>query len=234
MKYTRYDMKRKNNSNLLLIVVLLSTLVFAFLIGTVVSNVLLKDSSKIKDGIKPNNVVDVVNNNNETKKIKYIAVQGGMFKESGNVDKAKNTLSAYGNPFTIQEQNGTRVLLGIYSEEQGLNMMKALTEKNIENSKITFEINTSSSPCDEAIAAAISAELEVLSKLSDKEIKSIKSSDLKEWLSSLQEIDKSSKNIGLLEEVKAHINALPSEIEKDKAPEYYSFLYSFMKKLISK
>lgn len=233
MKYTRYDMKRKSNSNLLLIVVLLSTLIFAFLIGTVVSNVILKNSNKIKEGIKPNNVVDVVNSN-ETKKIKYIAVQGGMFKESGNVDKAKNTLSAYGNPFTIQEQNGTRVLLGIYSEEQGLNMMKQLTEKNIENSKMIFEINSSGSPCDEAIAAAIGAELEVLSKLSDKEIKSIKSSSLKEWLSSLQEIDKSSKNIELLQEVKAHINALPSEIEKDKAPEYYSFLYSFMKKLSSK
>jgi hypothetical protein len=233
MKYTRYDMKRKSNSNLLLIVVLLSTLVFAFLIGTVVSNVLLKDSSKIREGIKPNNVVDVVNSK-ETKKVKYIAVQGGMFKESPNVDKTKNTLSAYGNPFTIQEQNGTRVLLGIYTEEQGLNMMKTLTEKNIENSKMTFEINSSSSPCDEAITAAISAELEVLSKLSDKKIKSIESKVLKEWLATLQEIDKNSKNIGLLEEIKAHINALPSEIERDKVPECYSFLYSYMKKLSSK
>ncbi len=157
-----------------------------------------------------------------------------MFKESPNVDKAKNTLSPYGNPFTIQEQNGTRVLLGIYSEEQALNMMKALTEKSIDNSKMVFEIISSSSPCDEAITAAISAELEVLSKLSDKEIKSIESKVLKEWLATLQEIDKNSKNIALLEEIKAHINALPSEMERDKVPEYYSFLYSYMKKLSSK
>jgi hypothetical protein len=234
MKYTRYDMKRKNNSNLVLAMVLLSTLVFAFLIGTVVSNVLYKHSSKIDEGAKPNNVVDVVNKN-ETKKItKYIAVQGGMFRESSNVDKAKNTLSVYGNPFTIQEQNGTRVLLGIYSEEEGINLMKQLTEKNIDNSKMTIEINSSSNLCDEAITAAINAELGVLSKLSDKEIKSIKSGALKEWMLTLQEIDKSSKNIVLLEEIKAHINALPSEIEKDKVPEYYSFLYGFMKKISSK
>jgi hypothetical protein len=227
-------MKRKNNNNLVLAVVLLSTLVFAFLIATVVSNVLLKHSGKLEDSKKPNGAVDVVNNN-ETKKItKYIAIQGGMFKESSNVDKAKNTLSPYGNPFTVQEQNGTRVLLGIFSEEEAINIMKALTEKSIDNSKMTFEINSPSNLCDEAITAAITAELDVLSKLRDPEVKSIKSSDLKSWLLTLQEIGKNSKNIALFEEIKAHINALPSEIEKDKVPEYYSFLYSFMKKLISK
>ena len=234
MKYTRYDMKRKSNSIFVLAIVLLSTLIFALVIGTVISTVFLKNSRVKEAVVTQDNVVDGANKNETKKTAKFIAVQGGMFIESSNVDKAKSNLSTYGNPFTIQEQNGTRVLLGIYNEAEALNIIKLLTEKNIDNSKMIFEINISTNPCDEASTAAISAEVDVLSKLSDKDVKSIKSSELKEWLSTLQGLDKSSKNFALLEEIKTHINALPVEIEKGKVSEYYSFLYSFMKKLSAK
>lgn len=231
MRYTRYDMKRKNNSNLIMIIVLLSTLLFAFLIGTVVSNVFIKNSKAQMDTEKPNNAVDVVNKSEAKKIVKLVAVQGGMFKEAGNLDKAKNNLSAFGNPFTIEEQNGTRVLLGIYNEEEALNIIKILTEKNIDNSKMVFEINISNGPCEEEIAGAINAELDVLSKLSDKNVKSVQSAPLKEWAAaSLKEVDKSSKNIALLNEIKTHINELPNEIESSKVPEYYAFLFNFMRK----
>ncbi len=233
MKYTRYDMKRKNNNNIILVAVLFSTLIFALLIGTVVSNLLIKNSSDRKEAVNPNNSVDVVSK--ETKKtVKYIAVQEGMYKESPNVDKAKNNLSAYGNPFAVQEQNGTRVLLGIYIEEEGLNVMKFLTEKGVANSKLLFEINSSNSLCDESIIAALNAELDVLSMLSNKDVKSIETEKLKKWLADLKEVDKNSKNISLLDEIKVHINSLPSEIEKNKVPEYYTFLYNYLKKLSGK
>ncbi|MCM0648967.1 hypothetical protein NBE98_11340 [Clostridium swellfunianum] len=234
MKYTRYDMKRKNNGNLVLGLVLFSTLVFAFLIGTVVSNVFLKNSARKDEVIKPQNAVDVANKTEIKGKVKYIAVQGGKFREAPGVEKTKNALSTYGNPFTIQDPDGTRVLLGIYSEEEALSKIKLLTENNIDNSKMIFELGGSGDACDEAIAAAIGAELDVLSKLSEKDVQSVNSSEIKEWLKGLKDVDKNSKNFALLEELKAQINGLPEKLEKEKAPEYYSFLYGYMKKLAGK
>jgi hypothetical protein len=228
-------MKRKNDSNRFLGLILFFMLVLAVLIASLVFNMIIKNSNVKEESSKPEkNAVDVVNKNETKGPIKYIAVQGGIFSVSENAEKAKGNLSAYGNPFTVQEEKGTRVFLGIYKEEEGLNVMKLLSNNKIDNSKMIFEIDISSDACDGEIVAVISAELDILAKLSDKNIKSIQTEELKKWASSLSEVDKNSKNITLLSEIKSNINNLPKELDKSKVQEQYTFIYSALKKLTVK
>lgn len=237
MKYTRYDMKRKKNRSFTFVLTFLSTLAFAVIIGTIISKFFFSDSN-LKEVVPKaeGNAVDVVKKEGEKKTVKYVVVQGGVFTKSENAEAVKKILSAYGNPFTVTEQKGTRVLLGIYKEEHGLNVMKMLNEKSVDNSKITFEMNISNNDAsDEQIAAIISAEIDVLTPLADANTKSIKTEELKKWCSSeIKEVDKNSKNITILNELKAHINALPDELGKDKASECYIFLYNTLKKITGK
>ena len=235
MKYTRYDMKKRSNGNFVFGIVLVATLIFAFIIGTVISNIFIKNSNINKVPPKANSNVADVSKNTEKKIVKYIVVQNGKFKNAENIEQAKGKLAALGNPFTIQEQDGTRVLLGIYSEEEGLKAIKMLSDKGIENSKMVFDINAGSSPCDEEIAAIISNELSILTKMSDNEVKYIDIKDFKNWCSSeIKAADKNSKNIAVMNELKSHVDSLPNELKKDKVPETYVFLYNQLKKISGK
>jgi hypothetical protein len=232
MKYTRYDIKKKRNNNFALGFVLIGAIIFAFLLGTFITNMLVIKPGDNVDTVKPQDTP--VNQGSSTaskKSVKYIAIQGGMFEKVENAERSKSSLSVYGNPFTIQEQNATRVFLGIYNEEEGIKLINSLKEKSVESSKMVFEINTAGNPCNEELSAIISAEIDILSKLNDKNTKSFQTDELKKWVSDFKEVDKNSKNIDLLSELKAHINNLPKELDKNKASEYYTFLYGLMKKI---
>jgi hypothetical protein len=234
MKYTRYDMKKRKNNNYVFALILVSTIVFAFVIGTVFSKFFLKNSNFNEPKVKsPSNAVNVSNNNSEEKKvIKYIAVQGGKFAKSEYLENARNTLKSYGNPFTIKEEDGTRVFLGIYSEQDAVNVIKTLTDNSIANSKMTFQVTVSSSDaCNDEIVKLIDGELGILSILSDKSVKSYITDEFKRWCSQLKEVDKKSKNIDVLNELKAQANSLPNELGKDKSEECYIFIYNTLKKL---
>lgn len=236
MKYTRYDMKRKRNGNFTFVFIMAATLIFAFVIGTAIFNLLFKNAAVNEVIPKPSKSASEVTKTSEKSIVKYIAVQHGMFLKQENIEQGKNKLVPYGNPFTISEdQKGTRIFLGIYNEAEGIKAIKTLTDKGIENSKMTFEINTALSPCEEEISAVIDAELTILSKLSDNNIKSIPTEELKKWCSTeVKEVDKNSKNINVLNELKEHVNGLPKEISKDKVPECYVYIYNVLKKINNK
>ncbi|ERI90106.1 Occlusion-derived virus envelope protein E25 [Clostridiales bacterium oral taxon 876 str. F0540] len=236
MKYTRYDMKRKKNGNLSFIIVMLSTVIFAFIIGTAVFNLLFKNTAMNEPSPKPSSGAVQVSKTNEKAVVKYIAVQHGLFQKQEYLEPGKNKLVPYGNPFTINEdQKGTRIFLGIYNEDEGLKAIKTLTDKGIDNSKMIFEINTASNPCDEEISAVIDAELTILTKLSDNNVKSIPTEELKKWCSTeVKEADQNSKNINILKELKQHVNSLPKEITRDKVSECYVYIYNILKKINNK
>lgn len=235
MKYTRYDIKKRRGNNFIFGAVLFSTLIFALIIGTIVSSMLFKDSTlKYIPNKEPNNASKVSNENignASNKTVKYIAVQGGVYKKAENAETTKNNLSEYGNPFTVQDDKGTRVFLGIYNEESGLNIIKMLNDKNISNSKMSFNLNISDN-CDSVIAAIISSELDILSKLNDKGIKPIPTDEFKKWLTSLEAVDKESKNFSLLTELTSHINGLPKELSNDNSVNDYKYIYNLLKKLV--
>lgn len=234
MKYTRYDIKKRRGNNFFFGAILIATLIFALIIGTIASKILFKSSVLQYDSNKePNNAINVSKPNSgssEKKIVKYIAVQGGVYKNSSGAEAVRNSLMEYGSPFTVEDDKGIRVILGIYNEENGLNKIKALGEKNISNAKVNFEINVSNN-CDSVITAIISNELDILIKLDDKSVKYIETEKFKEWVASFEEVEKDSKNYNILTDLKAHVNSLSKEITKDMAAENYKFIYGQLKKL---
>lgn len=239
MKYTRYDL-RKENSNKAFIVVILIILVIAFILGTVIFKLLIRapiDSSKADTGANivnsKDNTKSVNNIAKESKITKFIIVQGGMYQSKENADTELNLLNQYGTPFSVTEDGKTRVFLGIYTEEQGGNIVKSLIDQKVDNSKMVFVIN-SNNICDAEIVEIINANIQILNKLSEKNVKAIQTDELKKWCSSLKKVDKNSKNISVLNDILDHVNKMPKELAKDKAGENYAYIYNVIKKIGSK
>jgi len=232
MKYTRYDFKRKKSENKVIIVVLLSILLIAFFLGTFISNIIMKKTAIQTILPDPNSKTAPVNSK-ENKSCKFIVIQGGKFAKIENLELVKKLLTDYGTPFTIEEQNGTRVLLGVYNEDESLKIINELKTKNIDNSKIIFEMQLDNL-CNEELAAIINAELEVVNKLSDKGIKSIQTDELKNWANGLEKVNSKDANSKVLEDYKSHINTLPKELNINNAVDIEVYLYNLLRKITNK
>lgn len=238
MKYTRYDLKNKNNGKTFILLVLL-VLVLAFLFGTIIFKLfsgnynggksLGNETSTGKNSVSKSNVQNVTNQNS-TQAAKFIVIQGGIYANKENAEVEKNLLNAYGSPFTVTEDNKTRVLLGIYVEDQGEKIIKSLNDAKVDNSKMLFTINKDN-VCDAEIAEIVSANIQILNKLSEKDVKAIQTSELKKWCSSLNNENNQGKNIAVLKQLKDDVNKMPKEISKDKAAENYIYLYQILKKV---
>lgn len=237
MKYTRYDLKKKNDTKTFAFVIFL-ILVFAFILGTFISKVLIRNPGSA--GTASNNSKTVVENKSASKDnllvnnkdTKFIAIQGGIYRDKNNIAESKSVLAQQGTPFGIVEGDKTRVFLGIYPEEQGEKIIKILTDQKIDNSKMVFNISRNNM-CDVEIAEIINANLQILNKLSEKNVKSIQTDELKKWCAALKKVDKDSKNQTILNELKDHVNKLPKEISKDKSEENYIYIFNILKKASS-
>lgn len=234
MKYTRYDLKKNKKDNAVFVVVLFSVLILAFLIGSFISNFFMKNMSYENSNAKQGGTSTIAFDNSVNKAYKFIALQHGKFQKPENLEQARKNISDYGNPFNIQEQDGTRLILGIYNEEETAKVSKLLTDKNIDNSKISFVIQADEDLCNQEIAALINAELEVINRLSDKGIKSIQTDELKKWSSDLQQTDLKSKNASILNELKTNINSLPKDLTSEKVNEIEIYIYNTLKKISNK
>ncbi|NMM64528.1 hypothetical protein HBE96_18130 [Clostridium sp. P21] len=241
MKYTRYDLKKKKDSKTFILLIFL-ILVLAFLFATIIFQVFTTDYNSGKDSKNEMSTVQNTSNQKNQKntigkensqEIKFIVVQGGIYQNKDNVETEKNLLNPYGTPFTVTEDNKTRVLLGIYAEDQGEKIVKSLNDQKVDNSKMVFTINKTD-VCDAEIAELVSADIQILNKLSEKDVKAIQTADLKKWCLTLKNVSNSSKNADVLNQFKNYVNKMPKEISKDKAGENYSYLYEVLKKVGSK
>jgi len=222
MRYTRYDLKNKNKKKHHYIsVVFVLMLVLAIILGTIVSKFTIKGAAPQKTE---------ANTNSSSKPIKFAAIQGGLYANIDNANKEKDVLASFGNPFMIKEGDRNRVFLGIYSEDSFDNIIKTLNEKGKSNSKMVFTLNKNNL-CDAEIAEIISANIKILQKLTESDVRAVKTQDLKTWATALKKADDSSKNIKELNELKDYIGKLPTELTKDKAADNYVFLYNILKNI---
>lgn len=243
IKYTRYDLKRKRKNksvSFILVILLMLCLLLAvgFLFkalskentnGTIENkkeniNITEEETGKEKE---PKNAKEVAFVKGEV--AKYAAVQGGMFKNEEYAKETRDKISPFGNPFISNEGEFKRVILGVYSEEESKKVMDELTKNKIENSRLVFEIEYND-VCDFEIAQITNAYLQILNKLSEKNVKHIETKELKQWVDSLNDIDTNSKNIDKLKEIKNKVNSLPEKISKDNLEENYVFIYNYLKK----
>lgn len=231
MRYTRYDIRKKNKRSILPIIGIL-ILATAFIIGSLISNYLIKDSKALKEASKTNTQVnqetESVNKGKDNDCLIFETVQCGIFNNKDNIAAEKNILQDYGACFTIDDTVGTRVFLGIYPQANADTISKTLTDKGIENVKASFRIDKSNL-CDAEIAEIINANLQVLNRLSEKNVKTIKTDDLKKWISTLKTVDKNSKNYKTLTDLINYTNSLQSELSKEKISDCYIKLYNTLK-----
>ncbi|WP_147564858.1 hypothetical protein [Clostridium tyrobutyricum] len=252
MKYTRYDLKKeKGTKNFVLMIALV--LIAAFIIGTVASKIIMdyynvseptpastqqtvKNNSNKSNNTVSNDKNNAASNTGNKKssadgsQVKFVAVQGGIYKDKKNVAAEKNLLMQYGTPFEIQEDDKVRIFLGVYGDNTAKDIMASLTKQKVDNSNMDFTIKKTD-VCNAEIIEIIDANLQVLNKLSQKDIQSIKTDQLKKWCSSLEGADKNSKNFIILKDLKENVSKLPSQLSKDKVEGNYIYIYNVLKKI---
>lgn len=236
MKYTRYDLKREKSIKSF---VIFTCIIFAtaFILGTFIFKVIFKTSGNLNSNTASTAFQNKIHNDSNSnsvvdgKSVKFIVVQGGVYKDKNNAIQEKNLLTKYGVPFSIQDSDKTKVFLGIFQEDIGEKMMKSLTDQKVDNSKVVFTIKKDDL-CNAEIAEIINANLQILNKLLEQDVKSIQTDGLKKWCSSLKcGEDEKRDNKLVLKELEEHVSKLPKEIEKDKVEENYTYIFNVLKKV---
>lgn len=242
MRYTRYDIKKRNRDNYALLIVLFSVLIASYLLGSWLSSIFIKNAKTVTSTEKiiksdankeQNNEKQVAPVKTENVTVRFICIQNGLFENKDNADLMKNKVKEVLNPFSIKEDNKIRILSGIFKEGDAANNIQLLSSKGIDNSVIKFEINKSDK-CDAETVEIISGYVEILTKLLEKDVKSIQTVSFKQYVNTLEKIESTSKNYTVLEDLKKHINGLPDSITKDKMEESYVFLYDILKRVTGK
>ncbi|MCB2292512.1 SPOR domain-containing protein [Clostridium algoriphilum] len=242
MKYTRYNYKAPKKSNNFIIVITL-TLIAAIALGTVFSKLLPKNNANASSNDKATKV-SIVKNTKVTKESEgvtkattdtnikdYVAIQCGVFSTKASALTLKNSLTEFGTPFLIEEGKLNRVLLGVYPKSSADSIIKQLVAKKISYAKVNFQLvgnDSTSAQTNEMI----SADIQILNKLSEKDTKAVQTVELKKWVGTLKGEDKKSENYSSLTIFKSYLKALPQELKKDKTEAGYVYIYKFIKQLL--
>lgn len=241
MKYTRYDLKKKNNNFMFFIIVTVAILILAFVSGTILSNIFIKGDNQAKKSTPKENQGKVIekkeesSNNKETEQkisdiTSFSAIQCGAFTNKDNAQGLKMELYKFGKAFFVEDGNKIKVILGIYSEKEALNVIKNLEADGREYSRKNFKPELKDS-CDMQICEMIDANLQIIHKLYDDKVKSVQTKQIKEWAANLKEVDKNSSNYKLLLEIKDNINKLPEEISKNDIEKHNIFIYNVLNQI---
>lgn len=235
MKYTRYDYRRKKEDKMSFGVMLLSIVLVAILMGTLLSNMFLKgsDMTKAQTGGNSTNTQQK-SDKNSANIYAFILAQAGYYGVEDNAKAQKEKLKAVGIPFMVKEEGGFRVLAGIFFESEYASVKSKLDQQGITNSKVTYEIDITDKSAS-LIVEIMKGHLQILNALSQSNAASVKTEEYKNWLKKeTEKLVKSSKNYDLIEEYKAYINSLPEEIDESKVEEGYLYIYKIIMKIGTK
>lgn len=236
MKYTRYDYRRKREERVSIIVILASIILAAVLLGTALSSLFIKNQAgKSKPQQNSSNSGQTAQKSDpgtaeNAAPVRFLLVQGGVFQNKDYAATRKGKLKEVANPFSVEEDSGTRVFAGIFNEAEYDAVVKKVTEKGLPAAKVTYEINIEDQSCLE-IAEIIKGHLKCLTPLTEQNAVAVGTENIKSWLPTLPKVDEKAKYYSLLEEYKTYINSLPAKIEKDKAEENYIYIYNILKKV---
>ncbi|HEY8893029.1 MAG TPA: hypothetical protein VIM70_22645 [Clostridium sp.] len=240
MKYTRYNYKPPKKRNNFIIIITL-TLIAAIALGTIFSKLLPNNSvtnaenktTKVtldKDSTANAQSVDVSNVISQTNIKDYVAIQCGVFSTMERALIVKNSLATFGAPFIIVEGKLNKVFLGVYPKDGIDTIIKQLQTAKTTYVKINLQLNGKDSTSAQ-VNEIISADVKILNKLSEKDVKAYTTVAVKKWMGSLEGADVKSTSYSNLTQIKAYLTALPAEIKKEKTEEGYIYIYNFINKL---
>ncbi|AAK79210.1 hypothetical protein BJV85_002759 [Clostridium acetobutylicum] len=225
MRYTRYDLKHRKSSSIPFLMCLTIILALSFFIGTFIFKTFIKGTEGYGN---PQNISNDYGKKENGGKLFIIQCSANSKKE--NADKTLNSLENIGNPFEVKSNGLYKIIYAICAEKDYSSYEKAIKDNKIEFNKFTINLNKGD-PGDAELYSIISAYLQAVNKLGDKDVKSVQTASLKKWCSNIKEYDDTYKNYKITQEIKKHIEDLPAGIDKNNLSNEETFLYNELVKI---
>ena len=223
MRYTRYEYKKSSRIKFLLKVAIIVSISIGG--GFYISNFIF-DGTNIKEN-SSNNSIASAEGNNQDKTQKIILLQCGYYAKEENAKELLMSISKYCNPFIVEEDGKYRVLAGIYKEEDGLKKMEEFKSNKIDVAKINFNISSNNGENNE-VTEIIDGFLTIVNKLQDTEVKSIKTTEFKEWVNKITD-ENNNVNSKKIDDLNVYVKKLPDEINKENSKTNIQELYKLIK-----
>ena len=157
-----------------------------------------------------------------------MAIQCGYFAQEDNAKEAFNKISSGYGAFIYNDADKFKVLAGVYSADKGQAVIDKLTASGIECAKVDFNLN-SNNAIESQIAGIYDGYLEILDTAFKDDVKSVDTTDFKEWVGKLEDI-KSGDKYEILSDLKKHVNELGTEIKKENVSSEMQYLYKVLLK----
>lgn len=218
MRYTRYEYKKISKVKFLVTVSIITLISIGG--GLYVSNFVFQ-GKQIENSLKPSSEVE--NGNQEEK---FMVLQCGYYAREENAKELLTSIAKYCEPFIVEDGGKYRVLAGIYKEEDGVKKIQEFKANNIDIAKVSLKIQGDKLEIKK-ITEVIDGFLTISNKLEEKEVKSIKTSEFKEWADTV--INDGGIKSKKLEDLNNYVKDLPEEIGKDSNNKNFQELYKFIK-----
>ena len=209
MRYTRYEYKKSNKIKFLCSIAIIASISMGG--GLFISNFIF-DGKQIADN-NSDNSRDSIQGNNKGGVISLIALQCGYYSKEENAKELLASISKYCQPFIVEDNGKYRVLAGIYKEEDGIKKIEEFKSNNIDVAKVNLNISSDNVE-SKIIIEVIDGFLTITNKLEDSEIKSIKTTEFKEWADKII-TDESSVKSKKIDDLSSYVKDLPDEINKE-------------------
>ena len=205
MRYTRYEYKKSNKIKFLCSVAIIASISIGG--GLFISNFIFDGKQ-----IEHNNSDNSIQENNKGEDLSFIALQCGYYSKEENAKELLTAISKYCEPFIVEEDGKYRVLAGIYKEEDGLKKIEEFKANNIDVAKVNLNISSDNVE-SKKIIEIIDGFLTITNKLQEASVKSIKTTEFKEWADKVINDSNGSKS-KKIDDLSIYIKNLPDEINK--------------------
>lgn len=221
MKYTRYNYgkAKRNNTILYLIIILLLSVFLGVALFNIVTNYnVFNNFFKVEE--KLNTEI-----NNDNGNIKISVIQCGVYSEKANADLAISKIPSNYAPFVFEEEGKYKIIAGIYTDEEVNNKKEELTNLNINNFIINYNLSEKDVN-DKVKLELIKGYLQIINKINDAEIESINTLEFKNWAKeTTSTMEKEAQDINKIAE---KINELPEEFSKKDTQESLVIIYGII------
>lgn len=218
MRYTRYEYKKSSKAKFLFTIALITSISIGS--GLYISNFVF-EGKQIEDRSK--NLSEV---NYGIQDENFMALQCGYYSKEENAKELMSSISKYCEPFIVEDGGKYRVLAGIYKEEDGIKKIQEFKSNNMDVAKVNLDIQGDKLEIKK-ITEVIDGFLTITNKLQEKEVKSIKTAEFKEWAN--KAINDGGAKSKKLEDLNNYVKALPEEIDKTSNNKNLQELYTLIK-----
>ena len=242
MRYTKYNYKKKNKNDVVKFITSIIVMgLFAIIIGVALAKIVSitlfenDNSYEVSSGENGDEVINTNaqqentnkdNNINTTITSAFSTAQCGYFSSEENAKAALTKIDSKYIPFIIKEDNKFRLLTSIGDNSEANNIISELKENSIESIKVNFMLD-SKNVVEQQIAAICDGYLKILDETMKSDVKSIDTTNFKEWVKTLDKIQEG-EEIDILNELKEYVNNIPEKIEKDDVSTAMTYMYSIL------